>query len=274
MNDEITTRTIHRFQRMIYDHYKRHGRTLPWRRTRDPYHIVVSEIMLQQTQADRVVPKFQEFIRVFPDFESLAHASLGSVLKVWQGLGYNRRALALKRIAERVVTEFNGTLPQTTATLTTFPGIGTTTAASIVAFAFNKPALCIETNIRTVFIHCFFAGRKQVRDDEILPLVEKTLDRRNPRTWYNALMDYGMMLKRLHRNPSHNSAHYRKQSRFSGSNRQVRGGILRVLTQQGSASVSELAEALYVKEEHILANLSTLHTEGFIRKRKARYAIA
>jgi A/G-specific adenine glycosylase len=274
MRKEISKVGVNGFQKMIYDHYLRHGRRLPWRKTRDPYHIMVSEIMLQQTQADRVASKYQGFIAAFPTFDSVAQAPLSSVVKAWQGLGYNRRAIALKKIAERVVTDFNGTLPEDPEMLKTFPGIGATTAASIVAFAFNKPVLFIETNIRTVFIHCFFPNRKRVSDEEILPLVERTLDRNNPRKWYNSLMDYGMMLKKRHHNPSRKSVHYQKQTPFKGSNRQVRGAILKVLTQQRCASITQLAEALDVGEEKIKANLAQLQREGFIKKKRTQVCLA
>jgi len=164
---------------------------MPWRETSDPYRILVSEIMLQQTQVQRVETKYKEFIAAFPAFPSLARAPLREVLRVWQGMGYNRRAIALRKIAQRVVAEYDGGLPDSVATLRTFPGIGAATAGAIVAFAFNKPTVFLETNSRRVFLHVFFAGRQRVKDSDILPLVETTLDREKPRQWYYALMDYG-----------------------------------------------------------------------------------
>ena len=175
--------------------------------------------MLQQTQTDRVLKKYGLFLRMFPDWRALAAASLRKILFAWQGLGYNRRALALKRAAEKVIKEWNGDLPSSIETLGTLPGIGPATASAVAAFAFNAPAVFIETNIRAVFIRFFFKRKKHVRDDEILPFIAQTLDRYNPRRWYWALMDYGAMLKKKYPNLSHRSAGYRTQSRFRGSRR-------------------------------------------------------
>jgi A/G-specific adenine glycosylase len=187
-------RAVALFRRLICDHFRRHGRDLAWRRTRDPYRIFVSEIMLQQTQVPRVEARYPEFIAAFPDFGSLAAAPLRDVLAVWQGMGYNRRARALKESAERVVREFGGRLPEDESVLATFPGIGPATAASIAAFAFNHPVVFIETNIRRVFIHCFFADAEGVRDRDIIALVQRTLLPDHSREWYWALMDYGSMI--------------------------------------------------------------------------------
>ena len=148
--------TIRTFQRLIYRFYREHGRTFPWRRTRNPYHILVSEIMLQQTQTERVEEKYEQFLTHFPDFPSLAEAPLREILRVWRGLGYNRRAIALKNIASAVITEFHGNLPSCPEALISLPGIGRATACAICAFAFNKPVVFLETNIRRVFIHHFF----------------------------------------------------------------------------------------------------------------------
>ena len=160
---------------MVLSHYEQYGRDMAWRNTTDPYQILVSEIMLQQTQVERVTAKFPEFIRAFPDFASLATAPLANVLTVWQGLGYNRRAIALQKCAIRVMNEYDGVLPADVDILATFPGIGRATASSIAAFAFNMPVVFIETNIRRVFIHFFFTDTDTVNDAEILPLVEKSI---------------------------------------------------------------------------------------------------
>ena len=165
---------------------------MPWRTTRDPYSILVSEIMLQQTQVERVKTKYTEFLAAFPTIESLASSLLTDVLRTWQGLGYNRRAIALKRCAEEIVSRYSGQFPRDTAELETLPGIGPYTARAVAAFAFGMAEPLIETNIRTVFIHFFFHGRDRVSDREIMPLVARTLDRHNPREWYYALMDFGV----------------------------------------------------------------------------------
>ena len=190
----ITERTVSLFKDTICEYYLAQGRSFPWRSTTDPYHILVSEIMLQQTQTFRVMGKYEAFIDAFPDFAALAHAELSAILSLWQGLGYNRRALSLKKIAEIVMHNFGNELPACREALMGMPGIGNATAGALLAFAFNRPVPFIETNIRRVFIHFFFNYREGITDSEIMPLVEQTLDREAPRQWYYALMDYGNML--------------------------------------------------------------------------------
>ncbi len=270
----LTSEEVRKFQNVIYRYYRKHRRNLPWRLTSDPYHILVSEIMLQQTQVQRVMGKYEQFIRKFPGFSSIARSPLRMIFKKWQGLGYNRRALALKRIAQKVMKEFRGNLPASVETLITFPGIGRATASSIVAFAFHEPTVFIETNIRRVFIHSFFHDTSNIKDVEILPLVEKTLDTSNPREWYYALMDYGVMLKKKYENPNRRSAHYQKQSPFQGSNRQVRGMILKMLTRESCISEREIMRKLQMSPEILRGNLIQLQKEGFIRKERKKFTIA
>ena len=175
---------IRKFRSEIRKYYRKNKRDFLWRRTQNPYHILVSEIMLQQTQTERVVPKYRAFLKQFPNFQALAQAPLADVLAVWQGLGYNRRALALKNLSKIVVTKFKGRLPRDPKLLIEFPGIGEATAGAVVAVAFNKPALFIETNFRRVFIHFFFSRSKAVRDEQILEVVLRTMDRVRPWEWY------------------------------------------------------------------------------------------
>ena len=261
------------FRKLIYDHYRLHGRALPWRLTWDPYCVFVSEIMLQQTQVGRVLEKYGEFIGAFPDFPALAGAPLARVLSLWQGLGYNRRALWLKEGAIAVMERFSGSLPQSPGVLATLPGIGPATAASIAAFAFNEPTVFIETNIRTVFIHFFFHNADEVRDSQILPLVARTLDRRDPRTWYYALMDYGTMLKKEGEKGHRRSAGYRTQSRFHGSDRQVRGAILKLLVERRALPESALIDLVRSPVEKVRKNLGDLQREGFVRESEEGYTI-
>ncbi|MDR4508617.1 MAG: A/G-specific adenine glycosylase [Candidatus Brocadiaceae bacterium] len=265
---------IQKFQELIYGYYKIFGRNLPWRNTYNPYHILVSEIMLQQTQVQRVLGKYNLFLKSFPDFPCLAQAPLQRVLEKWQGLGYNRRAIALQKIAQRVEHEYQGTLPSSVKTLTTFPGIGKATASAISAFAFQKPTVFIETNIRRVFIHCFFQDQEHISDAEILPLVERTLDTSNPREWYYALMDYGVMLKREYENPNRKSAHYQRQSPFQGSNRQVRGMVLKMLTHETPASIPQMIQRLKLEPKILKTNLMQLQKEGFLTKKGNTFRIA
>jgi len=271
---EITPSHLAHFREKIYQHYADHGRTMPWRASRDPYHILVSEIMLQQTQVERVIPKYEQFTATFPDFFSLAQAQLRDILTLWQGLGYNRRAMALKKISQRVVTEYGGKLPDSLETLQTFPGIGPATAGAICAFAFNQPAVFIETNIRRVFIHCFFPGRNGIKDKEILPLVERTLDTSRPRTWYFALMDYGAMLKEMSANPNRRSAHHTRQPPFDGSNRQIRGLVLKLLLENSEATEGELLRSVGRSPDLVKKIISQLVNEGFIRKTGKRLTIS
>ncbi|MBU6415244.1 A/G-specific adenine glycosylase [Patescibacteria group bacterium] len=217
------------FKAEVWNYYRGHKRDLPWRRTKNPYRILVSEIMLQQTQVSRALIKYPQFIKRFPNFQALATASIKDVLKEWQGLGYNRRALALKRAAEIVVEKHRGELPRDLASLEALPGIGQSTAGAITAFSYGIAEPFIETNIRRAYIHFFFQRKEKVHDKEILKLVTKTIDKKNPREWYWALMDYGAMLGALPKNPNQKSVHYAKQSRFVGSDRELRGKILKLL---------------------------------------------
>jgi A/G-specific adenine glycosylase len=267
---------ISAFKKTVLKYYHTHGRDLPWRRTDDPYKVLVSEVMLQQTQVSRVLGKWERFVRAFPDFACLAAASLAEVLIEWRGLGYNRRALYLKEIARVVSLRHAGKLPDSPEDLVKLPGIGANTAGAILTFAFNRPTVFIETNIRSVFIHHFFADRTEVKDTQILPLVEATLDMAEPRTWYWALMDYGSMLKEMTENPSRKSAHHVRQSTFKGSDREIRGAILRLFVQADGhrLSVSDIVAALPMEADRIKALLSDLLAEGFIVKEGRRYRIA
>jgi A/G-specific adenine glycosylase len=267
----ISTSKIRRFRSTVHAYLKKQGRTLPWRTDYDPYHIFVSEIMLQQTQVDRVAIKFPPFIAEFPDFRSLARAPLVQVLKLWQGLGYNRRALNLIRTAEMVAQKHGGTLPDSPELLARLPGIGPATAASICAFAFNKPVVFLETNIRTVLIHHFFSDRKSVSDEELLPIAGQVLDRKNSRQWYSALMDYGTMLKKTHGNVSRRSAHYKKQSKFQGSRRQLRGAILKVLLERQGRTIDQLAGSLRTSIDGLRLVVTMLVQEQILVSRGNRY---
>jgi A/G-specific adenine glycosylase len=228
--------------------------------------------MLQQTQTHRVEPKYLNFIKKFPTFRTLAKASTPEVLSAWQGLGYNRRALYLKKIAETVTRDYRGKLPSNPAYLGTLPGIGPNTAGSISAFAFNQPIVFIETNIRRVFIHFFFADKEGIHDRDIIPLVEETLDQKNSREWYFALMDYGVMLAKNIPNPNRRSRHYAVQSKFSGSDRQARGLILKILLA-GPAGLAEFKKQSGRDALTLQKILAGLTKEGFIVKRGSAWRL-
>ncbi len=235
---------IAQFQKLIYDFYNHNKRDFIWRQEITPYKILVSEIMLQQTQTARVVPKFENWLLQFPDFASLAQASNHDVLSAWQGLGYNRRGLAIAKIAQIVIAEHDGQLPNDPVILQTFPAVGPNTAGSICAFAFNNPITFIETNIRTVYTESFFKGMSEISDKQLLPLIAQTIDINNARQWYYALMDYGVHLKQKLPRINAASKHYTRQSKFIGSKRQVRGIIIKILTQLKQIEHETLLELL------------------------------
>jgi len=257
---------VETFREMVLLQYSRHGRDLPWRKTTDPYRILVSEIMLQQTQVDRVVQKFAQFTERFPDFSTLAKAPLPEVLACWQGLGYNRRAIALRRCCQKVMEEFDKKLPADVDILATFPGIGRATASSICAFAFDLPVIFIETNIRRVFIHFFFPDNATVSDTEILPLVKAALYHESPRIWYNALMDMGTDLKTTIQNPNRRSRQYTKQAAFEGSDRKIRGRILRLLLSSGRMTKKQVITTIGEDSGRVDQIIKNLEVEGFLTR--------
>jgi A/G-specific adenine glycosylase len=269
----LTSSQAREFRDMILSWYRDNGRRLPWRETSDPYAILISETMLQQTQADRVIGKYTEFIGLFPDFAALADAALRDILISWQGLGYNRRAIAVKKCAETVIDNYGGYLPSSIKALQALPGIGPYTARAIAAFAFNMPTVFIETNIRTVFIHHFFGDRKGITDTELHPLVAETLDTDNPRGWYNALMDYGVMLKRTHKNPGRRSSHHVLQAPFLGSNRELRSRILKAILDAPCLTEEQLVSLMGGDAEKVSNNLVQMEKEGFIGKRRGGFVI-
>jgi A/G-specific adenine glycosylase len=261
----LSKRVISQFRSIIYSYYKQYKRNFSFRQNITPYNVLVSEIMLQQTQTGRVSEKFLNFIDKFPDFNALSKAPVGDVLKAWQGLGYNRRAIALKKIATIIINEYSGKLPDSIEILKSFPQIGHNTASSIITFAFNTPTVFIETNIRRVYIYFFFSDKKIVYDKEILPFVKKTIDTDKPREWYYALMDYGVMLKKKHPELNKKSSHYRKQAPFKGSSRQIRGQILKTLITDRIMEIAEIKKKIEnVELTRIKTILNQLQKEGFI----------
>lgn len=230
--------------------------------------------MLQQTQVARVEEKYRNFLRQFPNPRALARSPLPAVLQSWQGLGYNRRARALKKTAEVLVAEHGGKLPSDEMQLRALPGIGPYTAAALLAFVHNQPAVLVETNVRTVMIHWFFGDREAIGEGEIEEIVRRTVDRKDPRNWYYALMDYGAHLKRTGVRTNHRMSAYVKQSPFAGSNRQVRGAILRELTASPNLLRSELRKKLVVPAERIEPALAGLLKDGLISCSRNRYRLS
>jgi A/G-specific adenine glycosylase len=267
-------RDIKAFGAQIWAFYEHSGRhDLPWRKTKDPYKILVSEVMLQQTQIARVLEKYPQFLKVFPNVRSLADVPLSRVLSVWQGMGYNRRARFLRDTAQKIMREHNGRVPKTEEGLRALPGIGHYTANAILTFAHNEPRVFIETNIRRVFIHHFFKDKQNVSDREVLPLVEATVDPKNPREWYYALMDYGAHLPKIARkNPNTQSKHYVRQSAFKGSVRELRGKIVRALND-GSKTFMQLKK-ICENDMRTKEATSALKKDGLIVYEKRKYKLA
>ena len=280
---------IEAFRERVYLAGRELYRDLLWRRTRDPYAIWVSEAMLQQTQVSRVDGRWQSWLDRFPSVDALAAATSADVLAEWQGLGYNRRALALWRAAQEICEHHSGVMPQDEVALKALPGIGPATAAGIRAFAFDLSGVYLETNGRAVFLHELFPGAEGVPDSALRPLVAEACPDGSlaiagadapcsPRTWYYALLDYGAHLKRTLPNPSRRSRENVRQSRFEGSHRQKRAVLVRLLLAAGIEGVSVADAALELTEFEAKAGraavteatasgiLEELAAEGFCRE--------
>ena len=248
------------FQALIHQKGRELYRPMPWRDQPTLYYVLVSELMLQQTQVARVLTKFREFTAEFPDVQSLAAAELTEVLRAWQGLGYNRRARYLHQTAHAIAT---GAPVTTLDDLVALPGIGINTAGAIINYVYQIPTPFIETNIRTVYLNHFFMDQTAVADRDILPIVERTMDQANPRQWFWALMDYGSELKAQGKGKLFASRHYTKQSQFAGSLRQMRGEILRRYV--GGQSLAEITAELQ-DDPRFAAALDGLRQDGLISR--------
>ena len=262
------------FQSAVWDYYEKSGRhDLPWRTTDDPYKILVSEVMLQQTQVERVAGYYARFVNAYPTPKKLAGAALSDVLRMWQGLGYNRRAKMLHEAAKQAVGQYKGKLPETVEGLESLSGVGPYTARAVAAFARNEDVVFVETNIRTAVIHHFFGSRKTVHDKDIMAVLEQALPKGRAREWYAALMDYGSHLKRSGVKLNHRAASYAKQPAFDGSYRQARGAILRALLAgpaKGDALVGLFGAA---RRAQLRSALSVLVKEGMVELRRGSFRL-
>lgn len=265
MGERITDPRDRAFVSSVHTFARTNFRAFPWRMTHDPYHILVSEIMLQQTQTDRVVPKYTEFLTTFPTVHALARAPLGDVLRIWSGLGYNRRAKLLHACAKGVVEQYKGTFPESYDQLLDLPGVGPYTAGAILAFAFNMPQPIIETNIRTVYLHHFYPEEEGVSDRMLMAHIERTLDRKDPRRWYAMLMDYGSWIKKNHGNHNVRSRAYVKQTKFKGSARESRGAIIRAL-KDGPQTLAAITRATKLNKDSLARQIAALQAEGMVCK--------
>lgn len=250
------------FQELIATKGHELYRTMPWREDTRPYYVLVSEIMLQQTQVDRVIPKFEAFIARFPDEATLAAASLGDVLALWNGLGYNRRAKYLHDAAKMIVSDFNGIFPLAYEDLIKLPGVGPNTAGAVMTYAYNLPVVFVETNVRTVYFWHFFENGNKVSDAEIQTAVKTTLDNEHPREFYWALMDYGAWLKRQGAGRITQSKHYKKQSALKGSVREIRGQIVRALA--GRDMTEEELQRAVTYDDRFIAALAGVVKDGLV----------
>lgn len=256
------------FREFLWQKGRELYRDMPWRQDVRGYAVLVSELMLQQTQVARVVPKFEQFVAAFPDERALAQASLGEVLALWQGLGYNRRAKFLWEAVQMIVDEFDGNFPATAAELMRLPGVGKNTAGAILAYAFNQPSVFVETNVRTVYMHHFFAEQDVVSDAEIIEKLVATLDQEHPREFYWALMDYGAALKVAGVRTNARVKGYVKQSKLEGSVRQMRGRIIAALTEHDPVSDADLRALVHADDRYELA-LAGLEKDGLVRCQNA-----
>lgn len=263
---------IQTFQDTVTAFYKTQGRhALPWRQTTDPYKILVSEIMLQQTQVERVIAFYESWMKYFPTADALAKAALSEVLAEWQGLGYNRRAKHLHAAAKHIVEL--GAFPKTAEEIEMLPGVGPYTARAVAAFAYNHDSVFVETNIRTVVMHHFFPGESTVDDDAIREVLHKAHPKRKAREWYAALMDYGSHLKKSGVKLNPRVKGYKKQSAFQGSKREARGAILKALVKGPRASsflVEVLGPARRAQAKEVIASLVQ---EGMIELSKGKFRL-
>lgn len=264
---------VKQFRKIILDYYQASGRKFPWREKPNPWGVMVSEFMLQQTQTERVIPYWKRWMKLWPTPQALAASSMQDALREWSGLGYNRRCKYLKNCAAIIVNETGGEVPHTPEELRSLPGIGPYIAGAVACFAYNYPAVFIETNIRATALHFFFPGRDDVNDNEIFPILESALDQENPRQWYYALMDYGAALKKLVTNPNRRSAHYTKQSPFEGSFRQARGKTLRALIDAGQGSAEQIGAASGLEVEELYRVLDALKKESMVAEEGGIYRI-
>jgi len=275
--------------------YEKYGRDLPWRKTTDPYQILVSEMMLQQTQVSRVIPKYNTFLARFPTINSLAAASLGDVLEVWIGLGYNRRAKFLQQMAKVVVEKYDGALPQNYEQLLELPGLGPYTAGAVCAFAYNQPVIVIDANIKKIYNRVF-----GVEEKEIVALVAATVPKDRARDFYNALMDISSRYysdrealvssqTRVQTGDASTMSVYPyadfckwyvggartipslkivKQSKFHESNRWYRGQILRLLIAAKDKSITQAQFVALSPQKKYNAALSELIAEKIVDQKK------
>lgn len=272
--DKISSESIDAFKEAVYSNYEKNKRVFPWRTNTNPWGILVSEFMLQQTQTERVLDYWEKWIDRWPSPRIFHKASLEDALRAWNGLGYNRRCYFLKDTARRIVREYDGEIPDRPKDLEELPGIGPYTARAVPCFAYNVPSVFIETNIRAAVLHFFFKEGNRVKDKELVPILKACLDQDDPRTWYWALMDYGAALKNVTDNPNHRSAHYSRQTPYDGSFRQLRGAVMRALLEGGPAGKKNLQKRSGIEsEEELYQVVEALKNDYLVAEMEGIYRI-
>lgn len=263
---KLEQKQIREFQTNIFVWWKKNKRDLPWRHTHDPYKIMVSEVMLQQTQVSRVLAGYREFIERYPTVKVLAKASTSDVVKIWKGMGYNRRALYLKQAARAVVDRYGGTFPKSEKELVKLPGLGTYTARAILVFAYRQNTACVDTNIRQIITHYFFDEKPQKPSiiqavaDQLLPLGKSW-------EWHQALMDFGALELNVSRVTYHVSR--KKTIPFRQSNRFYRGRIIDRLREgkiREASLITEFQTTYGKSREFILTIIAGLARDGLLAR--------
>lgn len=256
-------------------------RIYPWRRTRDPYRILVSEVMLQQTQAPRVEPAYRSFVRSFPSLRQLANARRSSVVAEWSGLGYPRRAVALSEAARAIVRDQGGAVPSEPAALQELPGIGSYTAAAVASIAFDVPVAAVDTNVRRIVARVAFGTEAdEVAASDLAAVAHRWLDPRAPGTWNQALMDLGREVCRPARprcgecplargcrfraNGAVPRAARRRQQPFEGSMRQTRGAVVRELGAAPSHTLAALVQITGSPIDRVTEAVRGLAADGIV----------
>jgi A/G-specific adenine glycosylase len=250
------------FREKIFDFYQLNRRSFPWRETTDRYAVMVSEIMLQQTQAERVVGKFTLWMERFPDPETLASASLREVLLLWSGLGYNSRGQRLQSCAKVIMERFGGVVPASPEQLKTLPGIGEYTCRSIPVFADNLDAAAVDTNIRRIIIHEFSLPEDTLKH-KIQEAAEQLVPQGRSREWHNALMDYGSLCLTSRRTGIRPLT---KQSKFQGSKRWYRGRLIKELIHSEGMFFEEMEEKYGNCPWNLQEIINDLISEGLVER--------
>ncbi len=259
---------IHNFHQKIFQFYKKHKRDLPWRKTTDPYKILVSEFMLQQTQVSRVIEYYTTWIKKWPTIQKLANEQYKNVLQAWMGLGYNRRAMYLHNTAKVIVEEFQGDIITAIKQFEKLPGIGLYTSKAVQIFAENADIATVDTNIRRIFIN-EFKIKETLSDKELFQIAKRCLPQGRSRDWHNALMDYGAMFLTSRKTGIKPKT---QQSRFKGSDRQIRGKILRMLLTENQTEY-QLNQQLRIDAERLSEILNKMLIEKTVSKTKTYYHV-